>query len=207
MPLRKNTESDKKYTDFIQPFLIDHSSIRGRLVRVNKTLNEILTAHNYPEAVSVHLAEQIVIACMLSATLDKGGILTVQAKGDGPVKFIVVDVIAGGTIRGYAEVDEAKLKEVIGKSKAKKHDIAKILGKGYLAVTLDEGKERYQSIVELQGKSMSDVFRSYFLQSQQGEIAVQVVVRAPDNTHKKWQAGGVIIERMPVSGGKKKKKL
>src|ERR1700757_2865256 len=115
-------------SDFIQPFLIDHSSIRGRLVRVNKVLDDILGAHNYPLAVSLHLAEQIVIAALLSATLDKDGILTVQAKGDGPVKFIVVDVMAGGTIRGYASVDEALLKEITG-SRKKKYPISKIIGK------------------------------------------------------------------------------
>src|SRR5471030_3176425 len=98
------TEQEKQYSDFIQPFLIDHSSIRGRFVRVNKVLNDILNANNYPLAVSQHLAEQIVIACMLSATLDKDGILTVQAKGNGAVRFIVVDVMADGVIRGYAEV-------------------------------------------------------------------------------------------------------
>src|SRR5579863_260465 len=107
----RNSELQKHYSDFIQPFLIDHSSIRGRLVRVGKVLDEILNAHNYPPAVSLHLAEQIVIACLLSATLDKDGILTVQAKGDGAVRFIVVDVMAGGTIRGYAEVDKARFKK------------------------------------------------------------------------------------------------
>lgn len=191
------------HSDFIQPFLIDHSSIRGRLVRVNKVLDDIVSAHNYPMAVSLHLAEQIVIAALLAATLDKDGILTVQAKGDGPVKFIVVDVMAGGTIRGYAEVDEAHLKSAIGRSKAKQ-SIARILGKGYLAVTLDEGasKQRYQGIVELQGETLSDAFKGYFLQSQQGEIAVNVAVRAPDKSHKGWTGGGIIIERMPVQGGK-----
>lgn len=192
------------HSDFVQPFLIDHSSIRGRLVRVGKVLDDIITAHNYPTQVSLHLAEQIVIAALLSATLDKDGILTVQAKGDGAVKFIVVDVMAGGTIRGYAEVDENRLKEITKRSKAKKLKISEILGKGYLAVTLDEGnsKQRYQGIVELQGESISDAFRGYFLQSQQGEVSVKVAVRSPGKVHKNWVAGGIVIERMPIEGGK-----
>lgn len=209
MPLRTpSKDTTKQYDDFIQPFMIDHSSIRGRMVRVSKALDTILNAHNYPLEVSIHLAEQIVIACMLAATLDKGGILTVQTKGDGPVRFIVVDIMAGGTIRGYAEVDEEALKKALGKSKSDKPPLSKVLGKGILAVTLDEGKskERYQGIVELTGDSISDAFKGYFLQSQQGEISVNVAVRAPDKQHKKWAAGGVIIERMPLEGGKKKEK-
>lgn len=205
-PSTQSREASKQYGDFIQPFMIDHSSIRGRMVRISKVLDTILNAHNYPLAVSCHLAEQIVIACMLSATLDKGGILTVQAKGDGPVRFIVVDVIAGGTIRGYAEMDMEALNAVIGKSRTKPHPISAILGKGHLAVTFDEGnsEERYQGIVELKGETISDSFRGYFLQSQQGEISVNVAVRSPDEQHKKWVAGGVIIERMPIEGGKQK---
>ncbi len=194
------TAPEKSYSDFIQPFLIDRSAIRGRLVRLEKSVNDILSAHNYPEAVSLHLAEQIVLASLLSATLSDGGILTVQAKGDGAVRFIVVDVMAGGTIRGYAEVDKAALKKLGSKAA----DLSKILGKSYLAVTLDQGGEsnqRYQGIVELSGNTLSEAFKGYFFQSQQAEIAVHVAVRAPDKYHKAWRAGGIIIERMPSEGG------
>ncbi|HEU5047825.1 MAG TPA: Hsp33 family molecular chaperone HslO [Rickettsiales bacterium] len=199
--------SDEKavdaYTDFIEPFLIDHSSIRGRFVRLSTVLDDILNAHHYPLAVSMHLAEQIVIACMLSATLVKDGILTVQAKGDGPIRFMVVDVLADGTIRGYAQMDEEELKRIIGKSK-KKQDIGVLLGKGYLAVTLDDGKskERYQGIVELVGESLSDAFKGYFMQSQQGEIALNIAVQPPAKRGESWKGGGVIVERMPIAGGK-----
>ncbi len=204
MPNLSNDVQDS-YSDFIQPFLIDHSSIRGRLVRVSGVLDSILNAHNYPLPVSLLLAEQIVIACMLSATLDKEGILTVQAKGDGAARFIVVDVMAGGTIRGYAEVDEEKLEKAISGTGKRRHNISEILGKGHLAVTLDEGnsRQRYQGIVELAGETISDAFRGYFLRSQQGEISVKVAVKAPDKRKGKWQAGGIIIERMPISGGKR----
>jgi len=203
MPPRKKPASSDRYTDFVQPFLMDHSAIRGRLVRLEHTLDAILTAHNYPLQVSLHLAEQIVIAALLSATLEKDGILTVQTKGDGAVKFMVADIMAGGTIRGCAEADDASLKKILGRSKAKK-PLSQIMGKGYLAVTLDQGGEeqRYQGIVELKGKTVSEAFQEYFVQSQQAEIALHVTVRAPDAKHKSWSAGGMIIERMPLEGGK-----
>jgi len=199
MPSRKPaTTVNKPYNDFIQPFLIDRSGIRGRLVRLEKSLSNILNAHNYPLPVSEHLAEQIVLAALLSATLSGDGILTVQAKGDGPIRFIVVDVMAGGIIRGYAEVDVEAL------AKLKSHTLSQVFGKGYLAVTLDQGGEaqRYQGIVELTGESLSDAFKGYFIQSQQAEIMVHVAVRPPEGKRKTWRAGGIIIERMPLEGGK-----
>jgi molecular chaperone Hsp33 len=203
MRISKPASTDEKtYSDFIQPFLIDRSAIRGRLVRLEKSLDNILTAHKYPLPVSEHLAQQIVLASLLAATLSGDGILTVQAKGDGAVRFIVVDVMAGGIIRGYAEVDEKALKKAIGTSKSA--PLSQILGKGYLAVTLDQGgaKERYQGIVELAGDSLSDAFRGYFLQSQQAEVTMHVAVQPPGRKHKAWRAGGIIIERIPIEGGR-----
>jgi molecular chaperone Hsp33 len=145
----------------------------------------------------------MVLASLLSATLSGEGILTLQAKGDGPVRLMVVDVMAGGVMRGYAQVDEAALKKALGRTK-KMPSLSKIMGKGYLAVTLDQGGEeqRYQGIVELKGDTLSEAFKGYFVQSQQGEIAVHVAVSAPDKKHKAWRAGGIIIERMPLEGGK-----
>jgi molecular chaperone Hsp33 len=192
-------------TDFVQPFLIDHSAIRGRLARMEKTLDKILTAHNYPRCVSLHLAEQAVLASLLSATLAGEGILTVQVKGDGPVRFMVVDIMANGAIRGYARVDEDRKNELTDEALP----LDQVLGKGYLAVTLDTGveAERYQGIVSLDGQSLSDAFRGYFVRSQQAEVSLHVTVRAPEGNlkkkgGKKWAGGGIIIERIPMQGGK-----
>jgi molecular chaperone Hsp33 len=203
-PRKTIAQPEKTYNDFIQPFLIDHSAIRGRLVRLGKMLNGIIDAHRYPQAVSAYLAEQMLLAALLSATLSGEGILTLQAKGDGPLKLLVVDVMASGVMRGYAQVDEDRLQQLL-KDKENTTSLIDIMGKGYLAVTLDPGdsdKQRYQGIVELKGESLSDAFKGYFVQSQQAEIAAHVFVRAPDERMQTWQAGGIIIERMPLEGGK-----
>jgi len=202
MPPRKSSPAaDSSFSDFIQPFVIDRSAIRGRLVRLESALDNILTAHNYPLPLSRLLAEQIVLAALLSATLTDGGILTVQAKGNGAVRFMVVDVMAGGVIRGYAATEEDALGAALKEDKDA--GMRALMGEGYLAVTLDEGRDsrRYQGIVELAGETVSDAFRGYFLQSQQAQVVVHVSVQPPDERHKKWRAGGIIIERMPLEGG------
>lgn len=186
--------------DFVQPFLIDHSAIRGRLVRLEKTLDTILTTHNYPQSVSRYLAEQVALASLLSATLAKDGILTVQTKGNGPVRFMVVDVMGSGVIRGYARIDPQRA----GELEENDLPLSKVLGEGYLAVTLDQGgdSERYQGIVSLEGESLIDAFRGYFVHSQQAEVSLHVAIRAPQGKRGKWAGGGMIVERMPIEGGK-----
>lgn len=188
-------------SDFVQPFLIDHSSIRGRLVRLEKTLDTILNAHAYPLSVSLLLAEQVVLAAMLSATLSGDGILTVQTKGyGGPLKYMVVDVLANGVIRGFARIDDERASELLDEPMP----LSKVLVRGVLAVTLDPGdsSERYQGIVSLDGETMTEAFRGYFVQSQQAEVSLHVAVRPPEGKKKKWAGGGIIIERIAAEGGK-----
>lgn len=187
-------------SDFVQPFLIDHSAIRGRLVRLEKALDTIIRTHDYPLSVSLLLAEQVVLAAMLSATLSGDGILTVQAKGWGALKYIVVDVLASGTIRGYARIDEERAAEL----KDEPMNLREVLGRGVLAVTLDPGgsAERYQGIVSLDGETLTEAFKGYFVQSHQGEVELNVAVTAPAGKRKKWMGGGIIVERMPMEGGK-----
>lgn len=207
MPKKISEKSENDHvsfikSDFVQPFMIDHSAIRGRLVRLEEALDSIVTAHNYPLPVSLLLAEQVVLAGVLSATLAGDGILTVQTRGvNSAVKYMVVDVLANGVMRGYARIDEEKAHELLDEPMP----LSKVLGRGALAVTLDPGEknaERYQGIVSLSGDSLSDAFSGYFVQSQQAEVSLHVAVRAPEGKRKKWAAGGIIIERMPMEGGK-----
>jgi molecular chaperone Hsp33 len=117
---------------------------------------------------------------------------------------MVVDAMGGGAMRGYAEVDEEALAKVKGST------LPEVMGKGYLAVTLDSsGKDnqRYQGIVELTGDSFSEALQGYFVQSQQAQMQVHVAVKSPEAKApgKKacsWRGGGIIIERVPIEGGK-----
>jgi molecular chaperone Hsp33 len=199
--------------DFIQPFLIDHSAIHGRFVRLGSAAEEILSRHRYPKPVAVLLAEMLVVAAMLSSNLKSGGLLTVQAKGEGPVKFLVVDATHTGALRGYAELAEGGKTKLSQLARRKKPPTLKdILGKGYLALTFDPGLggERYQGIVELADTSFADAMLGYFTQSHQVEMAIRIAAAQEKRKGRKarWVAGGILIERLPegsVSKNPKKK--
>lgn len=82
-------DNHSRFVDFYQPFLIDESHVKGNFIRLGQAMDVILSRHDYPEPVSRLLAEQMVLACMLSGNLDDGGSLTVQVKGpqhEGAVK-------------------------------------------------------------------------------------------------------------------------
>ena len=200
MSKKKNTKilvDDPKGSDDnqVQPFQIEGMDVRGRAVRLGTEIDGILTTHNYPEPVSKLLGEMLAMASLLGSFLKFDGIMTIQTKGDGPVNMLVADYMSPGTIRGYARFDEDALK-------AMGDDVTSgaLLGKGHMAMTIDQGKdmERYQGIVELTGADISEAAKTYFLSSEQTPTALKLSAgRDPVTNH--WRAGGIMVQHLSRS--------
>jgi molecular chaperone Hsp33 len=179
--------------DIVQPFQIDASHLRGRLVRVGPVLDEILSKHAYPEPVARLLGETITLAITLAGALKYDGIFTLQTKGDGPISLMVADVTSTGDVRGYAQFDAERLAGADIDSSA---PVPTLLGNGYLAFTVDQGEhtERYQGIVELSGETLSEGIQHYFRQSEQLDTGIKVAVAFTDLG---WRGGALMLQRLP----------
>lgn len=180
--------------DSVQGFHLTKSGIHGRMARLGPALDAIVKRHKYPEPVAALIGEALVLTVVLAYTLKYDGIFTLQTKADGPVAMLVVDLAKGGHLRAYAQVDEERLKHAGVRS-------ALLLGKGYLAFTVDQGAhtDRYQGIVELIGRNMAACVQNYFRQSEQLDTAFRVHVR--QNEQGMWQAGALMVQRLPEGGG------
>jgi molecular chaperone Hsp33 len=191
--------------DLVQPFQIDKSALRGRLVRLGPVVDEILRQHDYPEPVAIMLGEAITLAIILAGALKYEGVFTLQTKGDGPIPLIVADVTTAGAVRGYAQWDAAKLAKAVElHGGAALGSVPKLLGAGYIAFTVDQGEytDRYQGIVELQGATLAQCAHHYFHQSEQVQAGIKVAVgRTGGNGGGAWRAGGLMIQRVPPEGG------
>ncbi|MEM6811749.1 MAG: Hsp33 family molecular chaperone HslO [Pseudomonadota bacterium] len=200
--------------DIIRPFQLETSSLRGRIVRFDTVLNDILSAHDYPDIVSQLLAETITLCALLSSMLKYEGVFTLQTSGDGPIKMLVSDVTSDGDIRACATFDEDRLEEATKQLAAFSSDLdessdnqlAQLLGKGYIAFTVDQGKntDRYQGIVELKGRSLIDCVQHYFSQSEQIDTGIKLAVGQREG---RWRSGGIMLQQMPDEGGEKGEKL
>lgn len=183
--------------DLVQTFQIEPFALRGRLVRLGPAIDSILTQHAYPAPVAAMLGEAITLAVALAGALKYDGVFTLQTKGDGPIKMMVVDVTTAGALRGYAQFDAAKLEAETAISGS----VPRLLGAGYLALTVDQGEhtDRYQGIVELTGSTLADCVHHYFRQSEQVEAALKVAVgQVPDESGTtRWRAGALMIQRLP----------
>lgn len=197
--------NDNADDNVVQTFQLESSNLRGRVVKLGGILDEILSPHDYPREVAHLTGEAVVMALLLSSMLKYQGVFTLQAQGDGPIGAVISDVTSDMEVRGCASYNTEKLGLALQKAakEQKGHDgsgrIATLLGKGYLAFTVDQGShaERYQGIVELQGESMVDCMHHYFQQSEQINTGVRMSVALRDG---RWRAGAVMVQNMPEEG-------
>lgn len=184
--------------DSVTIFTLNDTGLRGRIISLGPVLDAIMTPHDYPPAVHRLVAETALLAVLLSSMLKYEGIFTLQAQGDGPVAMVVADVMSGGDVRACATIregrrEEAEVVPVTGMA-------APLLGKGYMAFTVDQGAymERYQGIVELKDGTLSDSVQSYFRNSEQIATGIRTAI-IHDGKH--WRAGGILIQHVPEEGG------
>jgi len=198
------SESDLRTDDLVQPFQLDPFALRGRLVRLGRTVDRILTQHDYPEPVAALLGEAITLAVLLAGALKYDGVFTLQTKGDGPVRLLVADVKTDGAVRGYAQYDAQRLGEITGEVAARgdSPSVPGLLGAGYIAFTVGQGDdtERYQGIVEIVGATLAECAQHYFRQSEQIQAGLKLAV-ARAGEDRSWRAGGLMLQRVPPEGG------
>ena len=183
--------------DAVLPFEVDALDLRGRLTRLGPALDDILTKHDYPAPVGKLLGEAIVLATLLGSALKFDGRFIMQTQTDGPVSFLIVDFQAPDRLRAYARYDARRLKDG--------QDSGTLLGKGHLAMTIDQGADmsRYQGLVALDGGSLEDAAHEYFLRSEQIPTRVRLAVgeewRGGDGGGPKhrWRAGGMLLQFLP----------
>ena len=183
--------------DAVLPFEVAELDLRGRLTRLGPALDDILTKHDYPAPVGKLLGEAIVLATLLGSALKFDGRFILQTQTDGPVSFLIVDFQSPDRLRAYARYDAKRLKDG--------QDSGALLGKGHLAMTIDQGADmsRYQGLVALDGGSLEDAAHEYFLRSEQIPTRVRLAVgeewRGGDGSGPKhrWRAGGMLLQFLP----------
>ncbi len=176
-------------TDRLLPFQLERSGLRGRLVRLGPVVDTILQRHDYPEHVAHLVGEFVVLGATLAGGLKYDGSFSLQARGDGPVPLLVADVTNAGEIRAYAETRPP--------AAAAAARLDALLGKGYLAITVDQsavGGETYQGIVELEGESLADCMLAYFRRSEQVPTGMRVAV---ERSGAGWRGGALVIQKLP----------
>ncbi len=189
--------------DLALPFQVASLGVRGRAVRLGPALDAILSRHAFPDAVAGLLAETLALGAALAASMKYEGIFTLQIRGDGPVRLIVVDQTSAGALRGYAAFDADAVAAALADetldaaSGLPAHPVPRLLGNGNMASTVAQGPdtERYQGVVALEGASLSDCAHHYFRQSDQLAAAVKLAAGRGADGH--WRAAALTVQALP----------
>ncbi|MFC7702677.1 Hsp33 family molecular chaperone HslO [Plastorhodobacter daqingensis] len=187
------------WDDTVLPFQLDRSDIRGRVARLDGVLDQVLAQHDYPPQVEALVAEAAMLTAMIGQTIKLRWKLSLQIRGNGPVRLIATDYYgptAEGTparIRAYASFDRDR----IDPARAPFDHI----GEGYFAIMIDQGKGMvpYQGITPIAGGSLAACAETYFAQSEQLPTRFAVSFgrsRLPGGIEG-WRAGGVMLQHMP----------
>lgn len=190
MEMQKETFADK-----LLGFTLPQRNARARVVRLDRVIDDVLAAHDYPPPVTHLLSEALVLGALMGGLLKQDGEdaqLTLQAQTPTGVVSLLVADYRGGELRGYADYDAQRL-EKLGANPA----LSALFGEGYLAVTFETGKgQRYQGIVPLEGDSLAQACETYFTQSEQVPTIIRIASRAGGASRDRGVAAGLLIQHL-----------
>ena len=163
-------------------FVLEKANVRGVLVRLDETWKETLRRAEYPNNVRQILGHAMAAMPLLASTIKFSGKMTLQARGTGPVKLLVVQANANGGQRGLAqwntEPPEAPLSDIFGDAT--------------LTIQIETGKqgEVYQGVVDAVGEKLQDALGSYFHNSEQ--LPTRLWLQCDGE-----QAAGLLLQQLP----------
>ncbi|WP_420857807.1 Hsp33 family molecular chaperone HslO [Marivivens marinus] len=187
------------WDDTVLPFQLDRSDIRGRVARLDGVLDQILAQHDYPPEVEALVAEMALLTALIGQTVKLRWKLSLQVRGDGPIRLIATDYYgptedgAAARVRAYASFDADRLEPGA--------DPFTQVGKGYFAILIDQGKGMtpYQGITPISGGSLLACAETYFAQSEQlpTRFSLSYGRSQMPGEAEHWRAGGVMLQHMP----------
>ncbi|MEE4288881.1 MAG: Hsp33 family molecular chaperone HslO [Erythrobacter sp.] len=183
------------YADNLLGFTVPGRHTRGRVVRLDAVIDEVLSAHDYPPPITHLLGEALVLGALMGGLLKgEGAQMTMQAQTQAGVVRLLVCDFRGGMMRGYADFDRDALARL-----GANPSLPALFGEGYLAITFetDSGTgvvERYQGIVPLEGDTLAEACETYFTQSEQVPTLIRVASRSAQDGR---LAGGLLVQHLP----------
>lgn len=180
--------------DYIVRGTAGNGSIRAFAATTGQMVQEARQMHHTSPVASAALGRLLTAAAMMGSG-QKGDkdLLTLQIRGIGPLKGIVVSADSHGNVKGYVfnpNVD-------IPSKYPGKLDVSGAIGAGYLSVIKDIGmKEPYAGRIQLVSGEIAEDLTYYFAQSEQTPSAIGLGVLVDTDTSIR-QAGGFLIQLLP----------
>ena len=163
----------------VQTFLLENRGIRGSLVRLEETWQQVVAQHNYAPDLKRLLGESIAATVLLASNLKSHPRVSMQLQGDGALKLLLIQCSEELRVRGMAQC------ETLSRGEA-------LLGDGRLAVNVDTRGPSglFQGIVPLVSPRLDACLEAYFRQSEQ--LPTRLILKGTER-----RVGGLLLQALP----------
>ncbi len=191
--------------DSLTRFLLPHAGVRGVRVHLDATWQHIIerAGSNLDDPLQSTvirlLGEASAASALFTGHAKIDGRLSIQLRGDGPLRTLFAECTAVGTLRAIAQVDEDATPESQFEN-VHAHPLQALGANAILAITIEgemiEGREptRYQGIVALETDSLAGAFEGYFRQSEQ--LPTRLLLAADSA-----RTAGLMLQKLPGDVG------
>ncbi len=174
-------------------FLLAGGTVRGTFLNGTVMVQEMRAAHSLGILETLVLGHGYLGAGLLGATLKNRDRLSLVIDCSGPIKGMVVEVEAGGMVRGYLKQVPIPLDRELDS-----FDLSPFFGAGFLSVIrhLEGAKHPFEGRIMLEHGNIAQDLAHYCAVSEQIPTALNLSVRFARNGEATG-AAGLLLQAMP----------
>ena len=175
----------ENFADSLQHFLFENTPIRGNIVHLNHTYQQVLQHQTLPLVLKQALGELMAASALLSATLKMEGAMVLQLQSKGALKLLVVECSSNLEMRATAKWDIERTDEITNGT------FLNLVKNGHFVITLDPNSGApYQGIVPIEGETIAEMLDNYMQRSQQIDTSLWLHCDGES-------ASGMLLQKLP----------
>lgn len=185
------TDTTNTRRDTLTRFVLERSGVRGVLVHLDDSWEQIAERAIYPAPVAARLAETCAAAALFTGHAKINGRLSIQLSGSGALRTLFAECTSAGTLRGIAHYRDPVPSPLTPRAFGE-HSI--------LAITIESTppgareSTRYQGLVGLDADDLAGAFEDYFNQSEQ--LPTRILLSGQGD-----KAAGLMLQMLPGTAG------
>jgi molecular chaperone Hsp33 len=176
--MHASTGSVSMTEDYLRKFLFDDLPVKGSLVRLSKSWQEVMLRAQPCSETQELLGETLCASVLLTSNIKFRGSVSLQIQSAGKVRLLLGQCTHTGSVRGVVRTTHTS-----GSS---------LVEQGVLSINLEPDSEGvpYQGIVNMPAGGLVPALERYFLQSEQIETRFWLVADS-------FECNGLMLQRLP----------
>ncbi|AVP97377.1 heat-shock protein Hsp33 [Ahniella affigens] len=174
--------------DCLHRFFFEDANVRGVIVQLRDTWQQIAHRDDYPTEVRQWLAQVAAATALFAGDVKVDGSVSVHLKSASALRLVFAECSSQGDMRGVARWD------TFDAIPAVPDDLRGAAGILALTVMRANGEPKWQGMVPLEGNSLAAAFESYFNRSEQLPTSLFFAFDGKS-------CAGLLLQEVPAEGG------